>query len=404
MEHMNNSKIAIKGGTLIDGTGESAIDNAIVLIESTKITSVGKENQVQIPNGTKVINAEGKTIMPGLMDLHVHLGAVRNPERPNVWFDTLRAPRTLRVLFGAKEVRDYIDAGFTTIRNFQFKEFIQLKKAINLGIICGPRIVHGGLIAMTGGHLSGAVHADGDVEVRKAVREQCKEGADVIKTATSGGAGRDYEEVWWRNYTLEEISAMVDEAHALGKKVAAHAAGNQGIKNAINAGVDTIEHGIYLDDEAIEMMINSNVIFVPTLAIYGPRGTQSPLKPWVPSWVRSKSVKIHKDHIPSFKKAYKAGVKIAMGTDTGKTLIHGENAYELELYVKYGMSEMEAIVASTKICAEALGMENKIGTIQEGKLADIIIVDGNPLKDIKILQKKNLIKMVIKEGEIVKNK
>ncbi len=406
--------LVIKGGYLIDGTGKEPIEDAVLVIRGKEIVNIGKESTIEIPSSAHVIDASGMTIMPGLIDCHVHLSGSRsvNP------LERLRVPRYLRILRASVDARKLIEAGFTTVRDVGSPFGPALRDAIAEGTIPGPRILAAGRpISQTFGH--GDIHylpyhwvkeiavlADGPYECRKAVRLVLRDGVDLIKICTSGGVFSEKDEPTWPQFTLEEINAIVDEAHRVGKRVAAHAEGWEGIKNAILGNVDTIEHGDEIDEELAEMMIKRNKILVPTMAIDDAMVKHGD-KAGIPSWAMRKIRKLREINIRNYQKAYKAGVKMALGTDFGGPDIFpmGKNAIELELRVKLvGVKEMDAIMQATKIAAEALGLEDKIGTIEKGKLADIIIVEGNPLKDITVLQKLDKIKVVIKEGSIVVNK
>ncbi|NIM46138.1 MAG: amidohydrolase family protein [Nitrososphaeria archaeon] len=409
---------AIRCGTLIKGTGEPPIKNGVVVIEGSKITAVGVD--AQIPSGAKVIDASGKTVMPGLIDTHVHLGMVETP-RSQMVIEMLKAPISLLVLYAAKHAREMLEAGFTTCRDLGPTQYLQatpslsLRKAIELGIVPGCRIMVAGVVSMSAGHYDmfrpsnwprpTNEMVDGVWAVRKRVRELIRENVDLIKTCAGGGVAGEGEEIWWRNYTVEELQAIVDEAHAQRRKVAAHVYTAPLIKNALEAGIDTIEHGCFLDDEIIEMMLHKGTFLVPTLTVYSERNLM--IRPDQPEYLRRKAREVIDASIVAFKKAHKAGIKIAMGTDLfiqyPPAPMFGDNAYELELYVRYGMSEMEAILTATKIAAEALGRD-QLGTLEEEKLADIIIINGDPLKNIKILQDRENIRMVIRNGEIAVNK
>jgi len=413
---MNYPKKAIKCGILIDGTGKAPMRNSVVLIEGSRITAVGEEGEVQIPSDAVIIDASGKTVMPGLMDMHVHLGIVEGASGPETLLNLFKASPFLLLLYAAKHAREMLEAGFTTVRDLGManvmsadvmwaaKPMVTLRKAIEQELLPGPRIVVAGPFCMSAGHFDMSASRyenfrnppDGVWEVRKRVRELAREHVDLIKIASGGGTAGEGEEIWWRNYTIDELKAIVDEAHALGKKVASHAYTADTVKNALRAGVDTIEHGSFLDDEAIEMLIEQNAFLVPTLTTYHITEKSE--------YMRRKKEEVKKGVAENFKKAHKAGVKIAAGTDIylqeHPDPIYGDNAYELELMVRYGMSEMESIMAATKNAAEALGREDELGTIEKGKLADIIIVDGDPLEDIRILQNKENILKVIKDGKI----
>jgi imidazolonepropionase-like amidohydrolase len=288
---------------------------------------------------------------------------------------------------------------------------VAVKKAIQKGLIVGPRLmVSGHGLSITGGH--GDSHlapeivvtskvgvVDSPDEARKAAREQLKHGADVLKLCATGGVMSEGTEPGAQQLSYEEMKAAIDEFKKLGKTSAAHAQGTQGIKEAIRAGISSIEHGFYLDAEAIQMMIDKGVYMVPTLvAVYGivTHGVEA----GIPEYAVNKARKAQEDHLDSFRRAKAAGVKIAMGTDAGTPFnYHGKNAFELELLVKAGMTEMEAIVSTTKSAAELLQMDHLVGTLEAGKLADIIAVDKSPLDDIAALQN---VSFVMKGGEVIR--
>ena len=409
----SNTK-AVKCGVLIDGTGNAPIEHAMLVIRDSKIVDVGKEGGVRVPSDAQVIDASRNTVMPGLMDMHVHLcywGSERDQIRYE--FDT---PPTLMALKAARAAQQTLEAGFTTVRDAgAFNDcVISTRKAVELGIIPGPRILTAGVwITQTGGpcdtdwpsHLPTEVFhnaaADGVEGVRKAVRERFRAGSDFIKIFTTGdvysrGSGPDT-----RRYTIEEIRTVVDEAHAVGRKVAAHAEGVEGIKNAARAGVDTIEHGIYLDDEACQIMKRNNIILVPTLVVLRNIVAEGIEAGMLPEAVR-KAEQAAAAHEAGFRRAHEAGVRIATGSDAFMGICrHGENARELEAMVEAGLTPMEAIVASTRTGAEALGLEKELGTVEVGKMADIIIVDGDPLQDVGILQDAKKIRIVMKAGHMV---
>lgn len=406
------NKIAIIGN-IIDGTGEKPF-KGIILIEDKKITKIWKKPEVKIPEDAKTIELENGTILPGLIDCHVHLTGSRT-------IDFMKASLEPIAVKAARLVSDLsklIDAGFTTIRDVGGLG-IYMKRVIEEGEIKGPRILAAGkLLSQTGGH--GDMHSlplewakemdftrlcDGAAECIKAVREQFREGADFIKICTTGGVLSQRDLPTSSQFNLDEIKAMVEEAKSVGSYVAAHAEGTEGIKNALKAGVRTIEHGDLIDDEGIKMMAENGAYLIPTLSIKEQISSRGE-KYGVPEWGIRKLRMLQKLHGDYIRKAKIAGVKIAVGTDfSSKPLFPlGENAMELELLVKQeGFTPMEAIVAATKTSAEAIMMDDKIGTLEEGKYADLIVVKGNPLEDITILRKIENIKLVIKEGKIEKN-
>jgi imidazolonepropionase-like amidohydrolase len=346
-----------------------------------------------------------------MIDAHVHLASVVGVD-PDAATAILRTPPSLLVLHASQHAREMLGAGFTTVRDMGglmiHSEIVSLKDAINFGLVPGPRIMVAGWVEMTAGHgdimnnwfptwprrPSDPFCADGPWEIRKRIREFARDRVDLIKTGSSG-----HPPYTRKSYTLEELATLVDEAHALRMRVACHSQSLEGSKHAAMAGVDTIEHGISLDDETMQLMIDAGTILVPTLSLTRPGADLVCGGVWPPP---ERLEEIHSLYMKNFLSAHKAGVKIAMGTDTFRILRNfwGQNAYELELMVKGGMSEMESIVATTKTGSEALGLEDKIGTIESGKLADIIVVDGNPLKDIRILQEKERIHIVLRNGRV----
>jgi imidazolonepropionase-like amidohydrolase len=230
-----------------------------------------------------------------------------------------------------------------------------------------------------------------------------RDGVDFIKTSTSGGAGSHGEEIWWRNWTTEELEALVDEAHAVGKRVASHAHTAESVKRALRAGVDTIEHGIYLDDEALDLLVQHQAALVPTLSARSERAIGHRRRSGSPPEVLRKFDAIRSSGFESFRRAYQAGVLIAMGTDTGRGLreYFGQNAYELTQMVESGMSPMDAILAATRNAAVALGRSETLGTLEAGKMADLLFVDGDPLADIALLEDRARIKLVMIGGRVV---
>jgi len=407
----NNGKlIAIVGGTLLDGTGRDPIKNATVLFDESIIT-VGPSEDIKIPSKAQEINGAGMTIMPGLIDAHIHISGRRTRDRLRnmIESDLLKAIRCV------VDVNKALEMGFTTLRDVGSTIGLSLRTAINEGAVPGPRIVTAHkIISQTAGHGdvhylpinwvkdSGRMIVDGPDECRRAARLNIREGVDLLKLCTTGGVMSQKDVPGSPQFTVDEIKAVVEEGHRVGIKVAAHAQGAEGIKNAIISGVDTIEHGTYIDDEGIQMMIDEKRIFVPTLAINWKIITEGE-KFNISPWAMSKAEDAGKVKYRNTMKVYKAGVKIAMGTDFSSPPMTplGENAIELWLMVREGMKPMDAIVSATQNAAEAADLDMKLGTLEKGKLADVVIVDGDPLKDIKLLQDKDKIKMVFKGGNIM---
>ncbi|MBN1315319.1 MAG: amidohydrolase family protein [Anaerolineales bacterium] len=397
-------KTAIVGATLIDGTGSAPLPGSVVLVEGDKIVQVGGINQVELPPDAEQIDARGKYLLPGMIELHSHM------YHPSMVPGAMgHEPPAYAVLIAAHNLRQSLQAGVTTMRDVATMDYldVSLKRAIAAGNILGPRLsVAGRGICMTGGHgstLEGFMRiADGPQDVRKAVREQIEAGADHIKFLTT-------HRTHTPEYTQEELDAGVDEAHRLGKKVACHAAALPGTHMAALAGVDTMDHGTFMKDETLDIMVEKGIVWVPTCFILN----------YIPEWSRNKladpelpylwrkeleiGIKWFKeclDELPdTFERARARGVKIGAGTDA----IFPERPRaalpeELEHLVEYGCTPMQAIEAATRIGAEAMGREESLGTVEPEKLADLIMVDRDPLQDITALGK---VSWVMKGGKTV---
>ncbi|MFL5656333.1 MAG: amidohydrolase family protein [Ktedonobacteraceae bacterium] len=409
--------LAITNGTIIDGRGSDPVTGMTLLIENERITALDRQDQVTIPRGTTVIDAMGGSILPGLIDTHVHFTL----EYPDI-LRGLLTPPSLRLLQAIPRMRATLEAGVTSVRDAAGSP-AGLKMAVERGIIAGPRMqVAVSLISQTGGHGDGFYPccvdigffgtnfldvpkgvADGIEEVRKAVREVLRAGADWIKLATSGGVLSAADAPTSSQLTLEEIATAVYEAAAQEKPCMAHAQGTQGIKNALLAGVVSIEHGIYLTDELIDLMLEKDAYLVPTLAAPLAVIKFSQDHPdLLPAVMALKALSVVEAHQKSFRKAVEAGVKIAMGTDSGVGR-HGENGQELQLMVENGMTPMQAILASTSQAARLLHLEKNLGTLEAGKLADVIVVEGDVLSDISKIANPANVKLVLKAGQAAKN-
>lgn len=416
MKEIEKTK-AIRNCTLIDGTGRDPVQGITVLIEGSKILEVVK-GETSIPQGSLTIDAKGRTVMPGMIDAHVHLASWTDPTEPNLMVSMMSTHPNLLTLYAAKHAQEMLEAGFTSVRDLAGymnqinHEVLAVKRAIEIGMARGPRVLVAGLVTQTAGHLDMKLPptfhqenrgvADGPWEVRKMVREMWRWGHDLIKTSSSGGIAGLREEVNWNNYTVDELKAIAEEAHSAGRKVACHAYGAQAVKNAAIAGVDTIEHGTQLDEEAIQMMKMRGTFLVPTLMVTSEMALTDIKAGGASEHLLSKARAVAAVKGSNFQKAYRAGVKIATGSDTYTMLRWhwGKQAQELQLMADLGMSNMECIVASTRTASEALGIQSETGTIERGKEADILLVDGNPLRDIKILQDTRKILMIMKGGNI----
>jgi len=410
---MSNNKItAFIGGRLIDGTGDAPLDDSVIIVQGEKITEVGRSGNVEIPPKAERIDVTGKTAMPGLIDAHTHFFGVRNMDLATFIID----PSHQRAMRATMEAWRVVDAGFTTVRDPAGMLGIYLKQVIKEGSIVGPRILAAGLaLSQTAGHgdfpfvpkemvkIGILSHiADGVEEVRKASREQLRAGADFLKIMTSGGVISD-DDPQACQFSLDEIRVFVEVAQDARVRTAAHAQGLQGIKNALVAGVDSIEHGFYLDDECIEMMLDQGTYLVPTFAAieaiitHGRKSETGAEEQYV-----RKAEEVQEAHVESFLKAFKAGVTCGLGSDypCDPFAPMGTNAAELEIYVnKVGLSPMDTIVCATKNNAQVLGLERELGTLEAGKLADLLIVTGNPLDKISILRDKAKIDTVLKAGK-----
>jgi imidazolonepropionase-like amidohydrolase len=388
--------LVINAGYLIDGISDEVKLRQSILIEGDRILRISPVDKAEIPPDAQIVNHLDGYVMPGLIDCHVHLCSPGAAD-PRPYKDD---PESILAFRAAANAKKTLQAGFTTARSVgsKFDVDIKLKKAIKEGIVVGPRLVASGrCITITGGHgHGGGIEADGPWEVRKAVRTLIKEDADVIKVMATGGVMTEGVEPGAAELTLEELVVAVEEAHRSGRKAASHAQGNTGIRNAVEAGIDSIEHGVFLDAGIIEMMTQKGTALVPTLSaphnisIYG-------IEAGIPQYAVDKNTRVLECHLQSFRMAYEAGVPIALGTDAGTPFnYHGSNAGELELMVKAGMSPMDAIKAGTSAAASVLGLQDDVGRLAPGYMADILLVKGNPLENVGLLKDpKNITKVYL---------
>lgn len=393
--------IAIHNTRLIDGNGQ-AIERATVIVRSGKIHAAGPSRAVSIPRGATRIDGRGLTLLPGLIDCHVHLclGA-----EPDVVQAIEQETPTETLLKSSQMARQTLEAGVTTVRDVGSRDhsIFALKRSIDKGLTAGPRIVGAGLaICMIGGHARFiGQEVEGVEQVRKVVQAQIAAGAQVIKVIASGGVLTPGTSPDQAQLTLDELQAAVAEAKRAGLKVAAHAHGASGMKNAVRAGAHSIEHATLMDEESAVLMNEQAVYMVPTLSALATtaacrRGCG------IPDSALDKAKAMTKRHQASFKQAHRRGLLIAMGTDAGTPFnYHGDNAQELERMVTFGMSPMEAILASTSSAARLIGIQDIVGTIERGKEADLILIDGNPLRKIELLRDRGRIVGVMRSGKFV---
>ncbi len=401
-------RVVLRARHLLDVKSGKMLDDQAVVIQGDTILYVGPATDVKSQPGASIIDLPAATLVPGLIDAHTHLTF----DLGHSGYSGLSVSVSRSALIGAKNARITLEAGFTTVRNLGAAGYsdVALRDAILAGDVPGPRmLVSGPAIGITGGHCDNNLlpfeyHAtddgvaDGIEAVQHKVREVIKYGADVIKVCVTGGVVTKGDNPNTSEFTLEELKAIVADAHRLGRKVAAHAHGAQGVQFASDAGVDSVEHGHLMDDGAIAELAKNGTYLVPTLYLvdwYNENATKSGL----PEFARRKMRDISGAGKGNVQKAMAAGVKIAFGTDAG-AYPHGLNARELGVYVKIGMTPLAAIRTATVNAADLLGWSNKIGTIEPGKWADIIAVDGDPLKDVATFEH---VKFVMKGGEVVKN-
>ncbi len=398
-------------GNLIDGIGNEARKNMTIVVEKNKITAV--ENGYSKPAaGDKTIDLKSRTVTPGWIDMHVHLEHETGPTR---YMETFTYNPADYAFQSVKFSEITLLTGFTTVRDLGGTGVnISLRNAINKGWIKGPRVFTAGRsIATTGGHADptngyrrdlmgdpgpAEAVANGADECRKAVRQRYKEGSDLIKITATGGVLSVAKSASNPQFTEEEIKAIVETARDYGFKVAVHAHGAEGMKRAIRAGVNSIEHGTYMDDEAIALFKQYGTWYVPTLTAASAVADSAKKPGYYPDIVTPKALEIGPKIRATFAKAYKAGVKIAFGTDAG-VYQHGKNWIEFTYMIDAGMPAMDAIRAATINAAELLGEKDRLGSIEAGKLADIVAVDGDPLKDPQVFGK---VVFVMKDGVVYK--
>ncbi len=400
--------IVLNAAHLYDGKSDRLVSPAVVVVADGKITAVGSGGA--IPADATIIDLGDATLLPGFIDAHTHLSHQRSPDWKQDRIDSLEESVAEQALIASEYARKTLMAGFTTVRDVGAGDAIDvgLRNAIRKGKIVGPRmIVATNAIGATGGHCditgyrkgllakeSSDAVADSPEQARAAVRHAAKYGADVIKVCATGGVLSLTDDVDTAQMTQAELDAAVEEAHALRKKVAAHAHGATGAKRAIRAGVDSIEHGSFLDEEAVNLMKSKGTYLIPTfMPLKTLRADQLP-PPVIPKFYAALA-----HHATSFKLALSKGVRIGFGTDAG-VYNHGENAQEFRYMVEAGMKPIDALKAATSMDADLLGVSDRLGTLVAGKLADVVAVPGNPFADIRQTER---VFFVMKEGVIYRN-
>ncbi len=403
----------IYAGNAFTSTSNELLSDVTIVIDDNKIEAI-KEGFVKAEEGDTVIDLKHATVMPGLMDMHVHLSSQHGG--PQTYLDRFSLNEADYALRAANYAKITLDAGFTTVRNLgdSYYETVALRNAISKGIATGPRIYTvGKSIATTGGHAdpsNGISHllrpdvgpkqgvVNGEVEAREAVRSRYQDGADLIKITATGGVLSVAKSGQNPQFMTDELEAIVDTAKDYGMTVAVHAHGKEGMKRAIEAGVDSIEHGTHMDEEIRNLMVANGTYYVPTIMAGKFVADKAKIDGYFPELVRPKAAAIGPLIQKTFEKAHKAGVKIAFGTDSGVSA-HGDNGQEFALMVEAGMAPADALRSATINSAQLLGVSDILGTLEAGKLADIVAVSGNPLDDISLMES---VSFVMKDGVVYK--
>jgi imidazolonepropionase-like amidohydrolase len=421
MEQMAGTKAParyILGGRMIDCTGAAPVQDPVIVVEGNRIREIGTRSTMKVPDDADILDCGTATLIPGMLDVHLHTMMFNCLTFHNFRVAQWEITPELQQMYGLFHAQLCFDMGFTTLRDMGLqtyrgllvREACAIRDAIDMGIVEGPRMLVAAFTTITGSHLDliqpraaerlGFQNADGPWELRKLARTNLLHGADVIKTCASGGGGTDKEEPDIRNMTQVELDALVDEAHAFHKICAVHCFTPASQRMALAAGADTIEHMVFSDDETIGMIKEKGTPVTPTLSHRTDHAIEVRRQQGTSQFVLKKMKSIQENCFDTFQRMHKAGVSIAMGTDMGFDPEMGTNAAELEIYVKLGMSPMDALLTCTRNAARAIKLDREIGTLEAGKLADVVAVDGDPLVDIRCLQEKKNIQVVMKEGKV----
>jgi imidazolonepropionase-like amidohydrolase len=414
------NNIVLRSRTLLDGTGRDPIDDGAIVIASGRISSAGRLKDTEVPADSTLVDMGDCVLMPGIIDAHLHLAAPNSADYKTTDIaHVIRSPAEM-LLDAVKHARICLEAGITTVRDLDWisptgnfcAELVCLREAIAAGKVPGPRMVVGGFTHTSNSHFDKIIPrntprvpdvvADGPWALRRLARLNLRAGADLIKTCVSGGSSTfdPYEDYFDIHLSLEELTAICDEAHNYRRLVSAHCHTPDSVRMALAAGVDTIEHCVFTDDEVPELLAKSGKYCIPTLLVREKRVVEARRSRGVPEVLLRKRQAMADQCFDTFRRYHKAGVKFAMGTDTCVDPAFGESAREVGIYVELGMAPMDAILTATRNAAETIGLGSSLGVLEPGRIADVIAVDGDPIENIWVLAERDKIKMVMKEGSI----